>query len=354
MVIVNAVNFLTGRYYDVPRIAQLARELGCILGLDLAHAIGNVPLQLHDWDVDFAVWCSYKYLNGGPGAVGGCFVHERHGNDTDAAAAGRLVGQRPGHALSHAPGAGLHSEAGGRRLANQQSADPGDGAAAGVARTVRSRRRSTGLRDKSEKLTSYLEMLLDRLPGGLLKQLTPREPARRGSMLSLRFTIGRANCSRSWNGKGIVCDFREPNVIRVAPCPLYNTFHDVWRFAQALQGRGERHERRSPRHHRRLRPGGNSARLHAGQSRPVASISTKSGPTRGFTAKKPGGRSISRSRSAGSMRCGEVGLADDVVKSSILMRGRMIHARDGSLAFQPYGKDDSEALHSVSAAPDST
>jgi kynureninase len=233
VVIVNAVNFLTGRQYDIPRIVQLTREHGCILGLDLAHAIGNAPLRLHDWDVDFAVWCSYKYLNGGPGTVGGCFVHERHAAQTTRPRLAGWWGNDPatrfrmqlepdfipkpgadGWQISNPPILAMAPLRASLELFDQ----------AGIDR----------LRAKSEKLTNYLEMLIDKLPPGQIKQLTPRDPARRGGMLALEVNERPRELFQSMEQKGVVCDFREPNVIRVTPCPLYNSFLDVWSFARAL------------------------------------------------------------------------------------------------------------------------
>jgi kynureninase len=233
VVIVNAVNFLTGRQYDIPRIVQLTREHGCILGLDLAHAIGNVPLRLHDWDIDFAVWCSYKYLNGGPGTVGGCFVHERHAAQTTRPRLAGWWGNDPatrfrmqlepdfipkpgadGWQISNPPILAMAPLRASLELFDQ----------AGIQR----------LRAKSEKLTNYLEMLIDKLPPGQIKQLTPRDPARRGGMLALEVNERPREVFQSMERKGVVCDFREPNVIRVTPCPLYNSFLDVWTFARAL------------------------------------------------------------------------------------------------------------------------
>jgi kynureninase len=239
VVILNAVNFLTGRFYDVPRIVDLTREHGCILGLDLAHAIGNVLLKLHDWGIDFAVWCSYKYLNGGPGCVGGCFVHERHAQHTDRPRLAGWWGNDPATRFR------MHLEpnfipkpgADGWQISNPPILSMAPLRAslelfdkAGIDR----------LRAKSEKITNYLEMLLDRLPGGLVTQLTPRNSARRGSMLALEVHDRPRELFEEMERKGVVCDFREPNVIRVTPCPLYNSFYDVWCFVQALQGRGHR------------------------------------------------------------------------------------------------------------------
>ena len=225
------VQYLSGQAFELARVAQAARRHGCAIGFDLAHAIGNVPLALHDSGADFAVWCSYKYLNAGPGAIGGCFVHERHARSAtlprlagwwghDAAtrfAMGPEFTAQPG-----APGWQVSNPpilASAPLLASLELFD-----AAGVAR----------LRAKSVALSGYLEALLTPLP---LSLLTPREPAARGCQLSLRIDSGAPGGRRvfEWlTDQGVVCDWREPNVIRVAPVPLYNRFEEVFRFSQLL------------------------------------------------------------------------------------------------------------------------
>jgi kynureninase len=233
LVLLNAVNFLTGQAIDVPRLTAAAHRQGCTVGWDLAHAAGNVVLKLHEWDVDFAVWCSYKYLNAGPGAVAGAFVHQRHGDNlllprlagwwgNDPATRFRMQLER---AFVPRPGAD------GWQVSNppilsmaplRASLDLFD--EAGMA----------ALRAKSERLTGYLEWLLRRLPAGMVEIMTPGDPARRGCQLSLLVAGGRELLTRL-EAAGIVCDFREPNVLRLAPAPLYNSFHDVWRCVEPLR-----------------------------------------------------------------------------------------------------------------------
>jgi kynureninase len=233
VVLLAGVNFLTGQVLDVPRLTAAARRQGCAVGLDLAHSAGNVPLSLHDWDVDFAVWCSYKYLNGGPGAVAGCFVHERHGRATGLPRLAGWWGNDPatrfrmqlesdfvprpgadGWQLSNPPVLALAPVRASLALFDE----------AGLA----------ALRARSERLTGYLQFLLDRLPPGRVEVLTPREPERRGCQLSLRVADRPREALRALQAEGVVCDFREPDVLRVAPVPLYNTFHEVWTFAHTL------------------------------------------------------------------------------------------------------------------------
>ncbi|MCH8965000.1 MAG: kynureninase [Planctomycetes bacterium] len=233
LVMLAGVNFFTGQLYDIEQVTRQAHQHGCTVGFDLAHAAGNVPLRLHDWGVDFAVWCSYKYLNSGPGAIAGCFVHEKHGRDADLLRFAGWWGNDPNkrfmmHLLPEfEPVAGAE----GWQISNPPilSAAPLRASlelfdAAGMS----------ALRAKSKKLTGYLQFLLDRLPADRFEVITPREPERRGCQLSILMHDRPKEYHRALLDAGVVCDFREPNVVRVAPVPLYNTFHEAWRFAEAL------------------------------------------------------------------------------------------------------------------------
>jgi kynureninase len=231
VVLVDGVNFLTGQRLDVPRLTEAAHRQGCRVGVDLAHAVGNVPLRLHDWDVDFAVWCSYKYLNGGPGAVGGCFIHEEHGLAFGHARLGGWWGTDPATRFQ------MHYEfmpqkgADGWQVSNPPILSM---APLRASLALFDAAGMTALREKSERLTAYLLYLLDRLPAGRFEVITPRDPAQRGSQISLLVHSRARELVRSLEEAGIVCDFREPDVVRVAPVPLYNTYLDVWTFADAL------------------------------------------------------------------------------------------------------------------------
>jgi kynureninase len=236
VVLLGGVNFFTGQLFDLPTITAAAQKNGITVGVDLAHAIGNVPLSLHEWNVDFAVWCSYKYVNAGPGAVAGAFVHERHATNTDLprlrmqlepefipvpSADGWQVSNPP--ILAMAPlraSLAIFDEAGGM--------EP--------------------LREKSIGLTSYLQFLLewgpDR-PSEPQRQfekgytiITPRKENERGCQLSILVHEHGKEVFGKLEAAGVTCDFREPNVIRVAPTPLYNSFHEVWRFAKMLTQEG--------------------------------------------------------------------------------------------------------------------
>jgi kynureninase len=234
VVILAGVNFFTGQLFDIEKIAAAARKRGVVAGFDLAHAIGNVPLSLHDWNVDFAVWCSYKYLNAGPGAVAGVFVHERHATNTKLPRLAGWFGNDPKTRFR------LHLEpefvpipsADGWQISN-----PPIFAMAPLRASLAIFDDAGGmeaLRAKSIRLTGYLEFLLTE--NGLKKftVITPREPDAHGCQLSIMAHEHSKELLKELETADVKCDFREPNVIRVAPTPLYNTFHEVWRFARTL------------------------------------------------------------------------------------------------------------------------
>jgi kynureninase len=226
------VQYRTGQAFDIARIATAARRAGCVVGFSLAHSIGNLPLALHDSAVDFAVWCSYKYLNAGPGAIGGCFVHERHARSNSLP---RLAGWW-GHdsATRFEMGPQFHAIPGARGW--QVSNPPILSAAPLLASLELFEAAGIGrLRAKSLALNALLERLL---ADADVQLITPRDPDARGCQLSLRIG-GPAQRGRrvlEWlMARGAVCDWREPDVLRVAAVPLYNRFEDVVRFAELLR-----------------------------------------------------------------------------------------------------------------------
>jgi kynureninase len=227
------VNFLTGQLLDVPRLTAAAHRGGCVVGLDLAHAIGNVPLRLHDWGVDFAVWCSYKYLNGGPGAVAGAFVHERHGTNPDLPRLAGWWGNDPAtrFRMQLEPDFVPRPGADGWQLSNPPILSM---APLRASLGLFDEATMPALRARSERLTGYMLDLLSTLPPSRCEVLTPPEPARRGCQVSLRIPDRPREVQAALQAAGVVCDFREPDVIRAAPVPLYNTFAEVWSFVQAL------------------------------------------------------------------------------------------------------------------------
>ena len=234
LVLVGGVNFVTGQAFDLERITQAGHRAVCVVGFDLAHATGNLRLRLHDWNVDFAVWCNYKYLNSGPGAVAGCFVHERHGDNASLPRFGGWWGNDPATRFKmqliddFAPRCGAEG---------WQISNPPILALAPVKASydIFDEVGMEALRAKSLRLTGYLEYLVDSLRSSRITIITPRDPVRRGCQLSLNVESRAKALLHALEGHGVVCDFREPNVIRVAPVPLYNTFHDAWRFAEALR-----------------------------------------------------------------------------------------------------------------------
>ena len=236
VVLIAGINFFTGQLFDIPKITAAAQKRGTTVGVDLAHAAGNVPLALHDWNVDFAVWCSYKYLNAGPGAVAGAFVHERHATNRELPRLAGWFGNDPATRFR------LHLEpefipvpsADGWQISNPPILSM---APLRAALSIFDEAGGMGsLRAKAIKLTSYLQFLLEsnRPSGSDLTVITPRETGSRGCQLSILVHEHPKELFGKLEAAGVKCDFREPNVIRAAPTPLYNTFHEVWRFAEIL------------------------------------------------------------------------------------------------------------------------
>jgi len=237
VVLLPGVQYFTGQHLDIPAITKAARRRGCIAGWDLAHAAGNVPLQLHAWDVDFAVWCSYKYLNAGPGAVAGCFIHERHGANPALGRFGGWWGNDPATRFRMDQEREFRPRAGadGWQLSNPPILAM---APLRASLAIFDEAGMEALRRKSVVLTGYLEWLLDRQAGKRFEVITPHDTGERGCQLSLRFLDEPEATLRRVEAAGVVADFRPPNVLRVAPVPLYNSFHDVWRLAAVLNDPG--------------------------------------------------------------------------------------------------------------------
>jgi kynureninase len=234
IVIFGGANFFTGQLFDIKKITAATHKHGIVAGFDLAHAVGNVPLSLHDWNVDFAVWCSYKYLNAGPGAVAGAFVHERHATNTSLPRLAGWFGNDPNTRFR------LHLEpdfipvpsADGWQISN-----PPILSMAPLRASLAMFDEAGGmepLRAKSVRLTSYLEFLLNQNASKRFTIITPKSRNERGCQLSIQAHEHPKELHKELIAADVKCDFREPNVIRVAPTPLYNTFHEVWRFAQLL------------------------------------------------------------------------------------------------------------------------
>jgi kynureninase len=239
LVMLAGVNYVTGQFMDISAITAAARHHGITVGWDLAHAAGNVPLRLHDWGPDFAVWCSYKYLNSGPGAVAGAFVHERHTKLADAAA--RKAMPRLEGWWGNDPDS---------RFAMTEEFVPIDSADAWqlsnppvlalvplkVSLGIFDEAGMEALRQRSEMLTGALDERIREIAArtGGFEIITPRDPAARGCQLSIRVRGDAQALHRRLQDAGVICDFRRPDVIRVAPTPLYNTMEDVEAFASVL------------------------------------------------------------------------------------------------------------------------
>jgi len=235
LVFFGGMNYFTGQLFDMKKLTQAAHQVGALAGFDLAHAVGNVPMALHDWDVDFAAWCTYKYLNSSAGNVGGIFVNDRHGDNTELNRFGGWWGHNKerrflmentfepmtgaeGWQISNAPVMGMAILKSSLDIFQQ----------AGIH----------NLRTKSLQLTGYLEFVFNEVvklfPDVKLEIITPREPEKRGCQLSVKLLGTDKRFFAALTKAGVIADFREPDVIRLAPTPLYNSFADVYHFGQTL------------------------------------------------------------------------------------------------------------------------
>jgi kynureninase len=227
------VSYLSGEVLDVAGLTEAVHAVGAVAAWDLAHSIGNVPVALREADVDFAVWCHYKYVNGGPGAPGGAFVHERHGRRLDLPRLAGWWGNDPEERFRMEPDFVPRPGAEGWAVST-----PPVLAFAPLRAALRQFDRVglEALRARSVRLTAYLEELLDEVARSRrMAVTTPRDPARRGAQLSVACHGARSLALRLRDGHGVVCDFREPDVLRFAPAPLYNTYEDCRRAAVALR-----------------------------------------------------------------------------------------------------------------------
>jgi kynureninase len=229
LILLGGLNYSTGQVFDMAGITRAGRQMGCVVGFDLAHVAGNIPLRLHDWGPDFAVWCGYKYLNGGPGCVGGCFVHERHARAWDLP---RFAGWW-GHdeTLRFLMGPDFHPMEGadGWQLSNQAilAVAPLRASMDLFAEATMQR-----LRAKSISLTGYLDFLLTQQVSPKFSIITPSEAERRGAQLSIRLARDGHKLCDQLAAKGVIGDWREPDIFRVAAVPLYTSYQDVYCFVQ--------------------------------------------------------------------------------------------------------------------------
>jgi len=231
VVMLGAVNYYSGQYFDLKSITEKAHEVGAYAGFDLAHTIGNVKPELHDWEVDFAMWCTYKYLNSGPGATAGIFVHNKFAERFDIP---RLAGWW-GHDKTER--FKMDSEFKPMRGAEGwQNSNPAilPLACLKASLSIFDEVGMDNLREKSLSLTGYLEFLLNDLKNSAIEIITPKEANERGCQISIRVKNANKELFNELTKKGVISDWREPDVVRVAPVPLYNSFEDVYRFVVIL------------------------------------------------------------------------------------------------------------------------
>ena len=232
LVMIGGVNYYTGQFFKLKKITEMAHKVGCKVGFDCAHGAGNVALNLHESGADFAVWCTYKYLNSGPGSLAGCFVHERHAHRKDL---NRFTGwwshnketrfkmrdefdQLPGAEgwqLSNPPILSMAAIKASLDMFNE----------VGMERLIK----------KSKHLTSYLEFLLKQLGEDVIKIITPENPEERGCQLSIQVKNASKQLHERLTDAGVISDWREPDVIRCAPTPFYNSYQDVYQLVQILK-----------------------------------------------------------------------------------------------------------------------
>ena len=232
LLMIGSTNYYSGQHFPLKKITDLGHKYGCRVGFDLAHGAGNIQPNLHETGPDFAVWCSYKYLNSGPGSLGGCFVHERHANNADLQRFAGWWGHNKAprfnmrHEFEALPGAE------GWQLSNPPILSM---AAIRASLAVFAEAGFTRLREKSEHLTGFLEFLLDGLHNKNINIITPRNKDERGCQLSIQLKNADKEVHTKLTEAGVISDWREPDVIRVAPTPLYNSYTDVYEFVERLK-----------------------------------------------------------------------------------------------------------------------
>ena len=232
LVLLGGVNYYTGQAFDMRRVTEIGHKFGSVVGFDLAHAAGNLLLELHDWNVDFAAWCSYKYLNSGPGGIGGVFVHERHAEAFDLPRFAGWWGHEKETRFLMGDKFIPIKGAEGWQLSNPPIFQM---ASLRASLEIFDEAGMKNLVEKSKQLTGYLEFLLNQIKDERISVITPSNPEERGCQLSIRVKNADKNLFKAITEKGVIADWREPDVIRVAPVPLYSSFMDVWKFVEILK-----------------------------------------------------------------------------------------------------------------------
>jgi kynureninase len=231
VLLLGGINYYTGQLYDIKSITAATQKIGAIAGFDLAHVAGNVPMHLHDWNVDFAVWCSYKYLNGGPGAVGGVYIHERYANNIEYRRMAGWWGNDEKTRFKMEKGFIPQMGAGGWQVSTAQVFNM---VSLKASLELFDKAGIDAIRAKSILLTGYLAFLLNQLKNISFEIITPTKAKDRGAQLSLFFNQRGKEIHQQLTNNGVIVDYREPGVIRVAPAPLYNSFEEVYRFYEIL------------------------------------------------------------------------------------------------------------------------
>ncbi len=232
LIMIGGLNYYTGQAYDMEKITEMGHKMGCMVGFDLAHGAGNLSLSLHDWDVDFAVWCTYKYMNSGPGGIAGCFVHQRHLKRKDLRRFAGWWGHDKATRFlmddTFVPIQGAE----GWQMSNETVLSM---AALKASLEIFEEVGMKAIVKKSRLLTRYLEFLIEELKSDRIQIITPKQTDARGAQLSIRVINSDKSLFKAISEKGVIADWREPDVIRIAPAPLYNSFMDVFNFVQILR-----------------------------------------------------------------------------------------------------------------------
>jgi kynureninase len=233
LLMIGSTNYYSGQSFPLKNITQLGHKHNCMVGFDLAHGAGNIQPNLHETGADFAVWCTYKYLNSGPGSLGGCFVHERHANNTQLKRFAGWWGHNKETRFNMRHEFDALAGAEGWQLSNPPILSM---AAIRASLDVFHRAGFDNLITKSKKLTGYLEFLLNEINNPNINIITPSNPEERGCQLSIQVKNANKEVHTRLTKAGVISDWREPDVIRVAPAPLYNSFEDVFEFVERLKG----------------------------------------------------------------------------------------------------------------------
>ncbi|MEM9547753.1 MAG: kynureninase [Bacteroidota bacterium] len=232
LIMMGNTNYYTGQFFDMKRITELGHSKGCVVGFDCAHGAGNVELNLHEAEPDFAVWCSYKYLNSGPGSLGGCFVHERHANTMDLPKFTGWWGHNKQTRFKMRDGFEPISGVESWQLSNPPILSM---AAIKASLEIFEEAGISNLRKKAIELTRFCEFTIDSINNDRIQIITPRNPNKRGSQLSIQVKNADKVLFEKITDAGVIADWREPDVIRISPVALYNSFEDVYLFSQILK-----------------------------------------------------------------------------------------------------------------------